>query len=85
MDDLHSGGILKVVYTGDCPIAWSVNIYSIGWGSQVYDSFLEEFPKSHRDIVDDEHYFSSLDGRLVGEDHPNFRGHATGMRSRSQG
>ena len=34
---------------------------------------------SHGDIVDDEHCFSSLEGRLVGEDHPDFRGHATSM------
>ena len=42
--------------------------------------FLEEFPTSHKDTVDDEHCFSSPDGRSVGEDHPDFRGHATGMR-----
>ena len=40
---------------------------------------------SHGDIVDDEQCFSSLKEQSVGEDHPNFRGHATGMRSRSQG
>ena len=40
---------------------------------------------SHGDIVDDEHCFSSLEGRLVGEDHPDFRGHATGMLPLSQG
>ena len=69
----------------DCPVTWSTGIYSIELGSQVYDSFLEEFPASHGDTIDDEHCFSSPDGWLVGEDHPNFRGHATGMRSRSQG
>ena len=42
--------------------------------------FLEEFPASHKDTVDDENYFSSLDGRSVEEDDPDFRGHATGMR-----
>ena len=40
---------------------------------------------SHGDTVDDEHYFSSPYGRSVGEEHPNFRGHATSMRPRSQG
>ena len=35
---------------------------------------------SHGDIVADEHCFSSLDGRFVGEDHPDVRRHATGMR-----
>ena len=42
--------------------------------------FLEEFPTSHKDTVDDENYFSSPDGQSVEEDHPDFRGHATGMR-----
>ena len=60
-------------------------MYSIGSGSQVYGSFLEEFPASHGDTIDDEHYFSSPNERSVGENHPDFRRHATGMRSRSQG
>ena len=65
---------------GDCSVTWSTGIYSIKSGSQVYDSFLEEFSTSHGGTVDDEHYFSSLDGRSVGEDHSDFRGHAMGMR-----
>ena len=85
MDDLHSGGILQVVRMGYYPVTWSASIYCIGLGSQVYESFLEEFPTSHGDTVDDEHCFSSTDGRLVKEDHPNFKGHATGMHPRSQG
>ena len=44
-----------------------------------YDSFLEEFLASQGDTVDDEHYFSSPDGWSVGEDHPDFRRHATGV------
>ena len=80
MDDLHSGGILQVVHTGDCPVTWSTSIYSIGSGSQVYGSILEEFPMSHEDTVDDKHNFSSTNEREVGEDYPNVRGHATGMR-----
>ena len=67
---------MKVVHMGDCPIAWDT---SIRWGSQVHSSFLEEFPTSHGDTVDDEHYLSSQ------TDHPDSRGHASGMRSRSQG
>ena len=47
--------------------------------------FFEEFSASHGDIIDDEHYFSSTDGRLVKEDHPDFRGHAMSMHPRSQG
>ena len=40
---------------------------------------------SHGDTFDDEHCFSSPDGRSVKEDHPDFRGHGTCMRSISQG
>ena len=67
----------------DSPLAWSVSLYHIRSGSQVYDSFLEEFPKSHGDAVDDEHCFSSTDGQPVRDDHPNIRGHATRMHPRS--
>ena len=59
---------------GDCSIAWSFSIHSIKSGSQVYDSFLEEFPLSHGDIVDDEHNFSSSDGRSIKEDHLDVKG-----------
>ena len=45
--------------------------------------FLEEFSASHGDTIDDEHYFSSPDGRSVLDAHLDFRGHATGMRFRS--
>ena len=71
---------MQVVHTRDCPVTWNTSIYSIRLGSQVYGSFLEEFPTSHGDTVDDEHCFSSLDERSVGEDHPDFRGYAMGMR-----
>ena len=40
---------------------------------------------SHGDTVDDEHNFSSPYRRSVREDHPDVRGHATGMRPGSQG
>ena len=46
--------------------------------------FLGEFPESHWDTVDDEHSFSSSNGRSVREDHPNVKGHATGMCPRSR-
>ena len=64
----------------DCSITWSASPYSIGSGSQVYSSFLGEFPVSHGNTFDDENCFSSSDRRLVREDHPDFSGHATGMR-----
>ena len=80
VDDLHAGGIMQVVYMRDCLVTWSTNLYSIGLGSQVYCSFLGKFPASHGNTVDDKRCFSSLDGRLVRDAHPYFRGHATGMR-----
>ena len=46
---------------------------------------MEEFPASHGDTIDDAHNFSSPDGQLVREDHPDIRGHATGMLPGSQG
>ena len=68
-----------------CTIAWSAGLHSIGSESQVYGSLLEEFPESHGDTVYDEHYFSSTDKWLVGEDHTGFRGHAVSMHPGSQG
>ena len=69
MDDLQTGGILPVVYSRNCPATWSTSVHSIGQGSQVYGTLLEEFPEGHGDIVNDEHHFSSTDRWLVGEDH----------------
>ena len=66
----------------DCPVTWSSSLYTIRSGSQIYRLFFREFPASHGNMVDDEHCFSSSDGRSVREDHPDFRGHATGMRPR---
>ena len=79
-DDLHYGEILQIIHMRDYPVGWSVSLYSIGLRSQDYDSFLGEFPESHGDTVDDEHCFSSPDGRSVREDYPDVRGHAIGMR-----
>ena len=60
-----------------------LRFYSIKPGSQVYDSFLEEFLESHGNIIDGEHCFSSIDKRPVGEDHTGFGGHIAGMCPRS--
>ena len=60
-DDLHTRGILQVVYTGDSMVAWSSSLHSIGLGSSVYGSVLEEFPEGHGDIDFDEYRFSSSD------------------------
>ena len=70
---------MQVVYTRDCPVTWSASVHSIGSGSQVYDLFLGELPANHRYTFDDEHNFSSPEGRSVREDHLDVRGHATGM------
>ena len=64
----------------DYPVARGTGVHRMGLGSQVYGSFLEEFPVSHKDTVDDEHSFPSPNEWLVREDHPDVRGHWTGMR-----
>ena len=51
-------------------------------GRHIYDTLLEEFPKGHGDIVNDEHCVSSVDRWLVEEDHIGFKGHAASMRPR---
>ena len=67
---------------GDCPVTWSASLYSIRSGSYIYGSFLGEFPTSYENTFDDEQCFSSSNERLVRDDHPDFRGHVTGMRPR---
>ena len=84
-DDLHTGGILQVVYMGDSMVAWSANLHSIGSGSSVYDSVLEEFPEGHGDTTVDEYRFSSLDEWSIRADYSDFRRHVESMRLRSQG
>ena len=76
---------MQVVRREDCPVTWSASVHSIKTGSQVYGSFLGEFPMSHGDTIDDEHSFPSPDGRSMKEDHRDVRGHATGMCPGSQG
>ena len=51
-------------------------------GSQVYNSFSEEFPESYGNTVDDEHCFSSTDRRPIGEDYTIFGAHVAGMHPR---
>ena len=79
MDDLHIRGILPVIYSRHCPATWSTSVHSIGQGSQVYSTLLEEFLEGHGDTVDDEHRFSSINRWSVGDDHIGFKGHATSM------
>ena len=82
---IHTRGILQAVYTRDSPATWSASLYRIGQRSQVYGSLLEELPKGHGYIVDDEYCVSSTDGWAVGEDHTSVRELATSMRPGSQG
>ena len=77
-NDLHSGGILNVIHTRDYPIT-RVSISIVLDRPQVYNSFLGELPTSYGDTVDVEHCFLSPNGWSVKEDHPDIRGHATGM------
>ena len=72
-----------MVCSRDCPAIWSISVHSIGHGSKVYGTLLEEFPEGHGDVVDDEHHFSSTNRWSVREDHTDFKGHATSMCPRS--
>ena len=85
MDDLHTEGILQVIHTRDRPVTWGACLYRMRPGSQVYDSFSEEFLESYGNTIDEVHCFSSTDRRPVGDDYTGFGGHVVGMHPRSQG
>ena len=51
-DDFHIGEILPVIHSRDSPITWSTSIHSIGWGPEVYDALLKEFPKGYGHTAD---------------------------------
>ena len=78
-DDLHIGEILPVVHSRDSPATWSTNIHSIGYGPEVYDALLEEFPKGYGHTTDHEYSFPPTDRWSVREDYIGVRGHATSM------
>ena len=78
--DLHSKGILSVVYLRDCPATWSASIHSVGHRPKVFDALLEEFPKGYGDTTAHEYSLPPTDRRLVGEEHTGVRGHAASMR-----
>ena len=71
---------MPVIYSRNCPVTWSASLYHIGQGPQNYDTLLKEFPKDHRDTLDDEHCVSSVDRWSIGEDHTYFKGDAASMR-----
>ena len=79
-DDLHIGGVLPVLYPRDRLATLSASIHSVGQRPKIYDALLEEFPKGHGDTVDHEYNLPPTDRWSVGEDHVDFRGHATSMR-----
>ena len=58
-DDLHTVGILSVVYPRDYQATWSASVHSVGWRSHIYDTLLEELLEGHGDTVDYEHCISS--------------------------
>ena len=64
-DDLHLGEILPVVYSRDSPVTWSTGIHSIGWGPEIYNTLLEEFPKGYGHTADHEYSFPPTDGWSV--------------------
>ena len=74
-NDLHTGGILQVIHTKDCPVTWSTSVHSIRQGSQVQGTLLEEFSEGHGDVVDNEYCVSSTEGWSVEEDHIGLGGH----------
>ena len=82
-DDLHTGGILLVVYSRDRPSTLSTSIHSVGQRPEVYNSLLEEVPKGYEDTADHEYNLPPTDRRSVGGDHTDIRGHATSMHPRS--
>ena len=50
-DDLHTRGILTVVYSRDRFPTWSASIHSVGQRPEVYNALLEEFPKGYGDTA----------------------------------
>ena len=76
---------MQIVYTGDNTVAWSASLQSVGSGSSVYSSVLEEFSEGHGDTTVDEYRFSSSDGWSIRANYSYFRGHDASMRPRSQG
>ena len=82
-DDLHTRGILLVVYPRDCPVTWSTSVHIVEKRSQIYSTLLEELLEGHGDTVDDDHYSSPTDRWSVGKGHPCFRGHVASMGPRS--
>ena len=57
-DDLHAGKILQVAH-----MRFRLHVVSISIVLDWDPKFLREFPESHGDVVDDEHCFTSIDGR----------------------
>ena len=84
-NDLHTGGILPIVYLRDSPSTWSASIHSVGQRPEVYRTLLEEFPKGYVDMVDHEHNLPPTDIWSIREDHTGVRGHVATMRHGLEG
>ena len=61
VDDLHTGGILPVVYLRDRLATWSASIHSVGQRPEVYSALLEELPKGYGDMTDHEYNLPPTD------------------------
>ena len=74
VDDLHTGGILPVVYPRDRPAIWSSSILSVEQRPKVYNTLLEELPKGYGDTADHEYSFPPTNRWSVRENHTSVRG-----------
>ena len=79
-DDLHTGGVLPVVYPRDRPTTWNASIHSVRQRPEAYNALLEEFPKGYGATADHEYGLPPIDRWSVKEDHTSVRGHAPSMR-----
>ena len=48
MDDLHTRGILPIVYLRDCPATWSAKVHSVGYNPKFMAHFWKSFQKAMR-------------------------------------
>ena len=78
-DNLHTRGIMSVVYSRDRPFTWSTSIHRVGQRPEVYSALLEEFPKGYGDTANHEYSLPPTDRWSVIDDHIGVRGHVASM------
>ena len=78
--DLHTRGILLIVYSRYRPPTWSVGIHSVGQRPEVYGALLEEFPKGFGDTTYHEYSLSHAYRWSVKEEYTGVRGYVANMR-----